>query len=385
MPIDPREKQAYMEASPAQREVVRRLLGNVLGLLRAQRLSYQTSHWQTCGVPYYGNHLLFQRLYESVDEEFDTLAEKMVGYLGIHAVDLKPQLLVIATYGAQWDAIDCHHRRGLQSEKDCQAAIKAAYEGIKAANAMTLGLDDYLMATANSHETNSYLLQQVLQTPPMKQAKLVEKWARKAGKTFFVSPKEKARADRSVPGSPFTIISRPQKDGSYMVAAVNPDTGELVFEGAVEYADGKEGVGDAIRRLNRHLDKNTGLSTRMTNRSRHQHKASGAPSAESDFRPNPRKEEVEQFADSGAISNDPEIAAEAAAPDKLNLSEAQEVADAKKAPPTPTEIDEMPGADAVSTLNRYVVESEDPDAQDALSFNRQRMASWLAEIEGKTK
>ena len=95
-------------------------------------------------------------------------------------------------------------------------------------------------------------------------------------KAFRVSPKEKARADRSVPGRPFTIISRPQSDGSYMVAAVDPDTGMLVFKHAVEYADDKRGVSDAVRRLNRHLDKNTGLSTEMTSRSRHQHKAAAS-------------------------------------------------------------------------------------------------------------
>jgi len=103
---------------------------------------------------------------------------------------------------------------------------------------------------------------------------------RVAEKRFQVSPKEKARADRSIEGSPFTIISRPQTDGSYMVAAVDPDTGLLVFEGAVEFADDKSGVADAVRRLNRNLDKNTGLSSKMTERSRHQHLASAPAKGE---------------------------------------------------------------------------------------------------------
>lgn len=281
MSVDPREKQAYMEASPAQREVVRRLLCNVLGILRAQYFSYQTSHWQACGDSYYGNHLLFQRLYESVEDQIDLLAEKLVGYLGASAVNMKPQLLVVANYGAQWAQVDCPHIRGIQSEKDCQSAIKAAYEGIKAADAMTLGLDDFLMATANSHETNAYLLQQVLSHPPSRTASLIETWRK-------------------------------------MIAV------------------------EAV-----------------------------APSAESYFRPNPRKEEVDQFADSGAISNIPSIAGGAAS--EMGLSRDQEVADAKAAPPTPTEIDQMPGADEVSTLNRYVV--------DAVEANRPRLATWLAEIE----
>lgn len=287
MAVHPREKQAYMNAAPDQREVVRYHLCNLLALLRAQYMSYQTSHWQQAGVAYYGNHLLFQRLYESVTDQVDQLAEKIVGYLGAPPVDLGPQARLVSQYAARWNAVqDCHHKRGLQSEQDCQEAIKAAYDGIKAAKAMTLGLDDWLMATANAHEENQYLLQRVLATPPMEATSLVEKWA---------------------------------------ALAV-------------------------------------------------------APTADADFRPNPRKEEVSQFAESGAISNDPEIAA--AASKELDLPAATEQAEVLEAPPTPTEIAKDPGAAAVSTLNRYVVESEDPEAEKAVAMNRQRMAAWLAQLEG---
>ena len=38
----------------------------LLACLRAQYWMYQQSHWQVMGPEYYGNHLLFERLYESV-------------------------------------------------------------------------------------------------------------------------------------------------------------------------------------------------------------------------------------------------------------------------------------------------------------------------------
>jgi DNA-binding ferritin-like protein len=291
MPVDPREKQAYMEASPAQREVVRKLLCNLLCLLRAQSLSYQTSHWQAVGSSAYGNHLLFMRLYESVQDQIDQLAEKIVGYLGTPAVNLVPAVNNIAQYATRWSSIDCLHSRGLQSEADCQSAIKSAYDGIKAAQAMTLGLDDWLMATANAHEENTYLLQQVKAQPPAKVAALVKAWSKRAE----------------------------------------------------------------------------------------------APSAEGYFRPNPRKEEVAQFAETGAISNDPEVAAQAASEDHLDVSEPVAVAEAEAAPPTPTEIVQEPGGAAVSTLNRYVVQSEDPEADKAALDVTGRMAAWLREIEEREK
>lgn len=294
MAVDPREKQAYMNASPAQQEVVRRYLCNLLALLRAQYFSYQTSHWQVVGTSYYGNHLLFMRLYESVEDQIDQLAEKLVGYLGVPSVDPGPQAAKMARYIDRWCVLSSHHKRGLQSEKDCQAAIKAAYDGIKAAQAMTLGLDDWLMATANAHEENEYLLQQALTSPPSKFASLV--------------------ATR--------------------------------FKGATAPVP-------------------------------------VAPSREQSFFESPRRREVSEFAETGAISNIPEVAAEASEDDQLDVSTETAVAEALISPPTPAEIAREPGGDAVSTLNRYVVESEDPEAEKAVVMNRERMASWLSQITGQ--
>ena len=44
------------------------ILQEVLGLLRGQYWNYWTTHWQVKGENYYGNHLLFQRLYEAIEE-----------------------------------------------------------------------------------------------------------------------------------------------------------------------------------------------------------------------------------------------------------------------------------------------------------------------------
>ena len=166
-------KIAYMDATPAQRKAVHEHLCGLLAILRAQEMSYQTSHWQSSGMSYYGNHLLFQRLYESVGAEIDGIAEKMVGYLGAESVNLAPQAVKVATFAVAWSKIDCPFHRGLASEEQLQTATKAAYDGIKEIGAMTLGLDDFLMAMANAHETNAYLLQQVMAAPPAKMASLV--------------------------------------------------------------------------------------------------------------------------------------------------------------------------------------------------------------------
>lgn len=161
--------------SAQQSEVVAMRLQGILSVLRAQYMSYQTSHWQVMGQTYYGNHLLFQRLYEAVQAEVDAVAEKAVGYVGPDVVALVPQAELVLSWVVRWSKVDNHHMRGLQSERDVQAVLQAAYDAIKAARAMTLGLDDWIMATANAHDTNAYLLQQVVQAPAGRVASLVNK------------------------------------------------------------------------------------------------------------------------------------------------------------------------------------------------------------------
>jgi starvation-inducible DNA-binding protein len=157
-----REKRAYLSASPEQRAVAQASLSRILGMLRAMYLSYQTSHWQVRGPTFYGDHLLFQRLYESVAVQIDQIAEKVVGYFGPDGVGLASQGQLIQYSMERWNQEADHVLRGLQSEEDLQVLLQESYDAIKEAGAMTLGLDDWIMATANAHEENQYLLQQVV-------------------------------------------------------------------------------------------------------------------------------------------------------------------------------------------------------------------------------
>lgn len=134
----------------------------LLACLRAQHWSYQQSHWQARGEPAYGDHLLFQRLYESVEGHIDTLAEKMVGLYGVETVSSFYLTPKFEGWLARWVKVDCIHKRGLLSEDDFQKACERTYERLGDIGELTLGMDDFLMATASDHETNQYLLRQVL-------------------------------------------------------------------------------------------------------------------------------------------------------------------------------------------------------------------------------
>jgi len=78
------------------------------------------------------------------------------------------------------------------------------------------------------------------------------------------------------------------------------------------------------------------------------------------FFDNPLKKSVKEFAESGAISNSPEIAGasikESDSPDR-SLSKAK--SEAIIAPPTPQEIEKNPGGTEFSTLNQLVINTEE--------------------------
>jgi hypothetical protein len=140
------------------------LLQHLLGLLRAQIWNYQESHWQTRGSAYYGNHLLFQRLYESVADQIDTLAEKMVGTYGPEVVSAAHVSPKFQKFVARWIQVPCLHERGLLSENDFQDVTRKCYDRLKGLGELSLGMDDFLMSIASDHETNQYLLRQVLRS-----------------------------------------------------------------------------------------------------------------------------------------------------------------------------------------------------------------------------
>jgi DNA-binding ferritin-like protein len=132
-------------------------------ILRAQYHNYQTSHWQVMGTSFYGNHLLFQRLYGSVVEDIDGLGEKLVAYAGIDAVCPAASLECMLDCVEQWILERDHLKRGLKSEHALCESIDALYDSCdRCGFKMPRGLDDFMAALANAHETNKYLLRQAM-------------------------------------------------------------------------------------------------------------------------------------------------------------------------------------------------------------------------------
>ena len=86
-----------------------------------------------------------------------------------------------------------------------------------------------------------------------------------------------------------------------------------------------------------------------------------APTGEHHFFDNPKKRETREFAQTGALSNIPSVAGKAVKEmDNADVSVSKARSEARKAPPTPAEIVRDPGGKQFSTLNRHVVQTEQP-------------------------
>ena len=139
-------------------------LQTLLGQLRALRWHYHTAHWRARGDSFYGDHLLFERLYDgdpSMDEEIDTLAEKMVATYGRDSVLTQviwPGSTAFIEAGLR--SSECPFRQSIFLEEALQASIRSTYDTLKAEGKLSLGMDDFLMGLASERETAVYLLRQ---------------------------------------------------------------------------------------------------------------------------------------------------------------------------------------------------------------------------------
>ena len=137
------------------------VLADLLARLRALHWFHWTAHWQTEGGHFYGDHLLFERMYTGMVDEIDGLAEKIVAMHGESVVDPLPSMVRAARFVGAYEG-NSLIAKALWAEGDLQEALSETWAALEISGGRTLGLEDFLSAMANAHETNTYLLQQRL-------------------------------------------------------------------------------------------------------------------------------------------------------------------------------------------------------------------------------
>ena len=137
------------------------LMSLYVAFLRALYNIHQNFHWRSKGDNFYGNHLLFQRLYEGTQEDADNAAERTIGLFDtLEGLDT-----VIATIVSKYSPEGFEGQLtqpALDAEQTFLAISEKLYQQLKESGDMTLGLDDLIMNIASRHEVHVYLLKQTM-------------------------------------------------------------------------------------------------------------------------------------------------------------------------------------------------------------------------------
>lgn len=133
----------------------------LLSATRALAMLHQTHHWVSRGESYYGDHLLFDRLYNDVNGEADRVAEKLVGLSGnvegLNPVAIAAQAtrvleLIVSGMPADLALVS------LEAERFHVSLLSAVVTALDMQGKLTDGLDNLLAELADAHEGNVYLL-----------------------------------------------------------------------------------------------------------------------------------------------------------------------------------------------------------------------------------
>jgi DNA-binding ferritin-like protein len=140
-------------------------LGAVLVLLRGASHVHQTHHWQTKGGQFYGDHLLFMRLYEDSQPFIDQIAERAVGAGHFQLVDARKQAMGVAGLVNLWtrggfENADGMMAHSLDVERCVVDCVSKARRGLEARGELSDGTDNLIQGVADKHEEFVYLLQQ---------------------------------------------------------------------------------------------------------------------------------------------------------------------------------------------------------------------------------
>ena len=140
----------------------------LLGYLTYLDKLHHNHHFITIGDPQYGDHQLFQRLYELTNSEFDSLGEKAVGLGGVSNVDL----YTILQQANKWCSLSGPSeivtvpgssslaRKSLDAELAFIKCIDLASTMLDENGLLTYGLDNMLAGMSDSHESSIYILKQ---------------------------------------------------------------------------------------------------------------------------------------------------------------------------------------------------------------------------------
>lgn len=146
-------------------------LGAMVGMLEGLSVLFQTLHWQINGNSFYGDHLMFQRIYEATDEQIDGVAERAVGLGTRHLADSSK---IVKSMDIFLDHIRSNTvmemndigysfaKRGKYALEMFIETVEKMYSELKEKGLLTSGLDNLIQGILDVQEGHLFLLKQRL-------------------------------------------------------------------------------------------------------------------------------------------------------------------------------------------------------------------------------
>jgi DNA-binding ferritin-like protein len=124
---------------------------------------FQTFHWQVNGTTFFGDHLLFDRLYGEAASDIDPLAEKAVGIGGKISVDMSKRCEQVACLLDEYTSLGgAMFSVSLDVEHGYMNALEHVLNALQSTSMLTLGVENMLQGILDKHEGLVYLLNQRL-------------------------------------------------------------------------------------------------------------------------------------------------------------------------------------------------------------------------------
>lgn len=131
-----------------------------LGVTEALQIIHHSHHFQTRGASFYADHLLFQRLYEGIAPEIDTLGEKVIGLTNEPKLtNYFVRMKVIQKFMEMVTTPDPYVVVSLKAEKLYLMVGKFILEHFEQNQLASRGLVNLVEGILDHHEENVFLLQ----------------------------------------------------------------------------------------------------------------------------------------------------------------------------------------------------------------------------------
>jgi len=147
-------------------DIARELMQQYLGYVRAMQLWFHGAHHSARGTSFAGDHgILYTKIYQGFQDHFDEAAEKAIGLYDEHTAD-PLSVTVLAANIMQKYASPCELNSvgisliGAQMVTDFLQFVENMFHTLEESNSLSLGLNDFLAAEANTLEGYLYLLKQ---------------------------------------------------------------------------------------------------------------------------------------------------------------------------------------------------------------------------------